>query len=199
MIDLSDAELLSRFRSGSPCALETLFERYETPLLQFLVGILRDHHQAEDALQETFVRALQRLSSVDPDHLRGWLFTVAYHQAMLARRQRKTRLPSVQEHNDPVPDPTPAPWLQAATHDDAQRLRLLLEQLPATQREVIRQRIYEGKRFREIAATLHCPLNTALARMHEGLKRLRVLWEQSSSPHEATPASRRDALAPSPR
>ena len=44
--------------------------------------------------------------------------------------------------------------------------------------EVIRQRVYEGKRFREIAETLQCPLNTALARMHEGLKRLRLLWEK---------------------
>ena len=45
-------------------------------------------------------------------------------------------------------------------------------------KEFIRQRVYEGKRFREIAADLHCPLNTALARMHEGLKRLRLLWER---------------------
>jgi RNA polymerase sigma-70 factor (ECF subfamily) len=56
-----------------------------------------------------------------------------------------------------------------------------LEQLPAGQREVIRQRVYEGKRFREIAAALGCPLNTALARMHDGLKRLRLLWEESNA------------------
>ena len=58
-------------------------------------------------------------------------------------------------------------------------LRELLDLLPPPQREVIRQRVYEGKRFREIAADLECPLNTALARMHEGLKRLRLLWEQN--------------------
>jgi RNA polymerase sigma-70 factor (ECF subfamily) len=179
MTDISDAELLSRFRSGCASALETIFERYEAPLFQFLVGILRDHHLAEDALQETFVRALERLDSVDPDHLRGWLFTVAYHQAMLSRRQPKARTVSVDRHNGTVKDPAPAPWLQAAALDDARRLRELLEQLPAHQREVIRQRIYEGKRFREIAAELHCPLNTALARMHEGLKRLRLLWDEN--------------------
>lgn len=179
MTDISDAELLSRFRSGCSPALEMIFERYETALFQFLVGILRDHHQAEDALQETFVRALERMDSVDPDHLRGWLFTVAYHQALLARRQQKARMVSVERHNGVVKDRAPAPWLQAAALDDARRLRELLEQLPAPQREVIRQRIYEGKRFREIAAELQCPLNTALARMHEGLKRLRLLWDQN--------------------
>ncbi len=178
MADISDAELLSRFRSGSARALERIFERYETPLYEFLVGILRDHHQAEDALQETFVRALQRLDRVDLDHLRGWLFTVAYHQAMLVRRRRKARLPSGGEPNGPVTDPSPAPWVLAASQDDARRLRELLARLPAKQREVIQQRIYEGKRFREIAADMDCPLNTALARMHEGLKRLRSLWEQ---------------------
>lgn len=179
MTDSSDAELLCRFRSGSAYALEMIFERYETPLFQFLVGILRDHHQAEDALQETFVRALERLDRVDVDHLRGWLFTVAYHQAMLFQRRQKARLPSGGDSHGPVPDPSPAPWLQAAAQEDARRLRELLAQLPANQREVIRQRIYEGKRFREIAAAMECPLNTTLARMHEGLKRLRLLWEQS--------------------
>jgi RNA polymerase sigma-70 factor (ECF subfamily) len=57
-------------------------------------------------------------------------------------------------------------------------LRQLLDRLPVAQREVILRRVYEGKRFREIAADLDCPLNTALARMHEGLKRLRLLWEK---------------------
>jgi RNA polymerase sigma-70 factor (ECF subfamily) len=147
-------------------------------LFQFLCGILRDHHQAEDALQETLVRALEHLDGVDDNHLRGWLFTVAYHQAMLYKRRQK-RVSSVEEQSDAVSDLQPGPSLMAEMHDDAERLRELLEQLPPGQREVIRQRVYEGKRFREIAATLGCPLNTALARMHEGLKRLRLLWEQN--------------------
>jgi RNA polymerase sigma-70 factor (ECF subfamily) len=176
MAALSDAELLGRFRAGEEPALEQLFERYEAPVFQFLVGILHDHHQAEDALQETFVRALERLDGVDPEHLRGWLFTVAYHQAMLGKRRRKA-LPCHLVPNG-TPDPAPGPSLQAERGDDARRLRELLGRLPTAQQEVIRQRVYEGKRFREIARALGCPLNTALARMHEGLKRLRLLWEQ---------------------
>jgi RNA polymerase sigma-70 factor (ECF subfamily) len=173
--DTSDADLLARFRSGDGTALDALFERYEAPVFQFLLGILRDHHFAEDALQETFVRALQRLDGVDPDHLRGWLFTVAYHQAMLVRRKRRAK-----SSLEPaaVADRLPGPLLTAQLDDDARRLRELLQRLPEPQREVIRQRVYEGKRFREIAAEMGCPLNTALARMHEGLKRLRLLWEQ---------------------
>jgi RNA polymerase sigma-70 factor (ECF subfamily) len=178
MADIPDAVLLSRFRSGDECALELLLERYETPLFQFLVGMLRDHHQAEDALQETFVRALERLDGIDPDHLRGWLFTVAYHQAMLFKRRARQGKPCASLEPDAAADASPGPLRMAEHREDAQRLQALLQQLPSSQREVIRQRIYEGKRFREIAEALGCPLNTALARMHEGLKRLRLLWEQ---------------------
>ena len=64
---LSDPELLARHGAGDPSALDALFERHETPLYCFLLGILRDPHQAEDALQETFVRALERLDGVDPE------------------------------------------------------------------------------------------------------------------------------------
>src|SRR5262245_21139745 len=180
MADISDADLLARYRSGNDSALERLFERYEAPVYQFLLGILRDHHQAEDALQETFVRALERLDGVDPDHLRGWLFTVAYHQAMLLKRRgiprQRLAVRTDGAQTDGLADPLPGPLVQAEREDDARRLRQLLDQLPAAQREVIRQRVYEGKKFREIAEALDCPLNTALARMHEGLKRLRLLW-----------------------
>jgi RNA polymerase sigma-70 factor (ECF subfamily) len=179
-----DADLLARFRSGDGGALEAVLARYEVPLFQFLVGILHNHHQAEDALQETFVRALQQVDGVDPDHLRGWLFTVAYHQAMLAKRKQKVRLAvsisaQGEETNGLAPDREPGPLHLAEQQEEARRLRDLLDQLPPGQREVIRQRVYEGKRFREIADTLGCPLNTALARMHEGLKRLRLLWDQN--------------------
>jgi RNA polymerase sigma-70 factor (ECF subfamily) len=176
MSDLSDATLLARVRAGEDAALDLLMARYETPLFQFLLGVLRDHHQAEDALQETFVRALERLDDVDPDHLRGWFFTVAYHQAMLARRRQKVRRTAPLEAQE-VPDPAPDPLQVVAREDEKQRLQALLELLPPAQQEVIRQRLWEGKRFREIAAELDCPLNTALARMHDGLKRLRGLWE----------------------
>jgi RNA polymerase sigma-70 factor (ECF subfamily) len=177
MSDPSDAILLARFRAGDDSALDALCSRYEGVLYQFLLGMLRDHHRAEDALQETFVRALEKLDGVDPDHLRGWLFTVAYHQAMLTRRREKSRPADRLAEFLELAGREPDPLAQVGERDDARRLLRLLDQLPPVQREVIHQRVYQGKRFREIADDLKCPLNTALARMHEGLKRLRLLWE----------------------
>src|SRR5580704_16617964 len=135
MLPCSDAALLSRFQSGDPQALDLLFERYETPLFQFLLGILRDHHRAEDALQDTFVRALEKLDGVDPDHLRGWLFTVAYHQAMLTRRREKIRLADLLADFLELAGREPDPLTEAENRDDARRLRRLLDELPLAQRE----------------------------------------------------------------
>lgn len=175
MSELTDAELLRRFRAGDDSALDRLFERYEGPVFRFLFGILKDHHRAEDALQETFVQTLRRADGVNPETFRGWLFTVAHQQALLLRRKEK-RLPA--QADDVVllglvgksHDPTGA-------GDDARRVRELLALLPDPQRAVITARVLHGMKFREVAAALGCPLNTALARMHDGLKKLRQLWE----------------------
>src|SRR5262245_42749324 len=141
MTELSDPELLSRYHAGEAGALDALFERHESPLYCFLLGILHNPHQAEDALQETFVRALERLDGVDPEHLRGWLFTVAYHQAMLLRRREAGRAKHVRFAADPAPEESaatsqPGPLENAQREEEAARLRELLEKLPANQREV---------------------------------------------------------------
>jgi len=175
--ETTDAELLARFRAGDTTALEPLLLRYEGPVFRFLFGVLKDHHAAEDALQETFVQAIRHADVVAPHAFRGWFFTVAYRQAVLLRRKGK-RLPAQADDGvlfglvgDAPADDRPA------SADDARKVRELLEQLPGPQRAVIAARVFEGKKFREVAAALGCPLNTALARMHEGLKRLRQLWE----------------------
>jgi RNA polymerase sigma-70 factor (ECF subfamily) len=173
----TDADLLGRFRAGDASALEPLFARYEEPVFRFLIGVLRDHHAAEDALQETFVQAIRRADGVTPDTFRGWLFTVAYRQAMLLKRKAK-RLPAQADDLALLElvgaEPADA---RAGSTDEARHVRALLELLPAAQRAVIWARVFDGLTFREVASALGCPLNTALARMHDGLKKLRQLWE----------------------
>lgn len=173
----TDASLLARFRAGDANALEPLFARYEEPVFRFLFGVLRDYHQAEDALQETFVQAIRKADQVEPDSFRGWLFTVAYRQAMLLKRKAK-RLPA-QADDFALLDLVGAEAADArlGAADEARHVRELLDLLPDAQRAVIAARVFDGKTFREVAATLNCPLNTALARMHDGLKKLRQLWE----------------------
>ena len=176
MTEPTDADLLTRFRAGDEAALDGLFARYEGPVFRFLFGLLRDHHRAEDALQETFVRALRASDAARPDTFRGWLFAVAHQQAMLLKR-RERRLPEQAEYLVLLGVADRAGDDRAAAADDARRVRELLTRLPAAQRAVITARVFEGKSFREVAAAVGCPLGTALGRMHDGLRNLRKLWE----------------------
>lgn len=175
-MELYDQDLLARFQAGDVSALDPLFERYEGPIFRFLFGILKDHHEAEDAMQETFVQALRHADDVQPESFRGWLFTVAHQQAVLLKRKAK-RWPA-QAADVTLLEVLDRPMVDAAAQaDDARRIRELIDLLPTSQRTVIAARVFEGKKFREVAELLGCPLNTALARMHEGLKKLRQLWE----------------------
>jgi RNA polymerase sigma-70 factor (ECF subfamily) len=169
---------LTRFRAGDDGALGRLFLRYEAPVFRFLFGVLKDHHQAEDALQETFVQALRKADAIDPATFRGWLYTVAFQQAMLLKRRlRRSPAPLASSDLLGLAADSPGPVLTADRIEELRAVSELLALLPTPQREVIRLRVYDGLRFRDVAERVGCPLGTALARMHDGLKRLRALWE----------------------
>jgi RNA polymerase sigma-70 factor (ECF subfamily) len=175
---VTDAELLARLRAGDSAAVGVIFDRYEQSVFRYLVGVLKDRHAAEDVLQDTFVLVLRKAEAAAGESFRGWLFAVAHQQALLFRRKGK-RVPAVSGDGllalvGAAADPSAA----ADTSDTAAAVRGLLAQLPESQREVIRLRLFDGLKFREVAERLGCPLNTALARMHDGLNRLRTLWEQ---------------------
>jgi RNA polymerase sigma-70 factor (ECF subfamily) len=107
---------------------------------------------------------------------------VAHQQALLWKRKQKrvpvlVKEPNWTERLYGSEDDGPT---TAMTVDEHAKLHRLLGQLPATQSDVLRLRLFEGLKFVEVAQRLGCPLNTALSRMRDGLERLRMLWETTS-------------------
>ena len=174
----TDAELLARLRAGDSTAVGFIFERYEQPVFRYLVGVLKDRHAAEDVLQDTFVLVLRKAESASGESFRGWLFTVAHQQALLFRRKGKRLAATTGDGLLALVGREADPAAVADARDTAAAVRGLLALLPEPQQDVIRLRLFDGLKFREVAERLGCPLNTALARMHDGLNRLRTLWEQ---------------------
>jgi len=91
--DRADAELARKARGGSaPCFAE-LVGRHEQRLMRFLVRRTRNVHDAEDLLQETFVRAYQHIASYDPTwKFTTWLFTIASRLACSHFRKKRPAL-----------------------------------------------------------------------------------------------------------
>lgn len=151
--------------------VDELYRQHAAELLRFLRSILRNEQAAQDALQTTFVRLAECGAAVRPTAVRSWLFQVAYREAMrLYRRAAQARrLPLVAADTEA----TDGPLEEAARRERIERIRALIADLPAPQRLVVEQRIYENKTFAEIAREQGVPLGTVLTRMRLALSRLR--------------------------
>jgi len=152
-------------------------------MLAFLHGVLRDLDHAREALQNTFQRVLESGHTARSESIRGWLFRVAFHEAMALRRKQAGRERTLQRFISSVP-PTeshPLPDVELIRAEDVARLKMALEELSADQRHVVERRIYAEETFAQIAADLKLPLGTVLTRMRLALQKLQKAIGRSPS------------------
>jgi RNA polymerase sigma-70 factor (ECF subfamily) len=181
------ASVIRRAKKREPQAFETLVDLYANRLFGFLYRLTGSRTDAEDLLQEVFVRVVRSLDGyVHNNAFDGWLFRIATNVARDHIR-RAQRSPTVLSINGEVSDETPAQLGARARHADqapdqqirvaeqADALQLALHQLPVAEREVIMLRHFSDMSFAAIAEIMGTPLGTALARAHRGLAKLRKI------------------------
>ena len=136
--------------NGAAADARHLFEQHGAAVYRFALVLVRHHQDAEDVLQETFMKLLQHLrSGGNTDNVRGWLFTVAAHAARDRQRGRLRWLPWSRDA-EPAADP---PELR---DEDGryEALRQALRGLPTRDRLLLGLRS-QGLSYREIAAAAH--------------------------------------------
>ncbi|MCA9221283.1 MAG: RNA polymerase sigma factor [Planctomycetales bacterium] len=175
--------------SADDCQLDSavvaaLYSEHAEELRRFLVGVLRDAQLAQDVLQATFVKLVERGSETREESRKSWLFRVAFHEAMAIRRRqgvgdrivrRVAEEASGAAERGDTTEPVESGLVRAET---VERVRGLLNELPAEQARVVRMRIYEEKTFAEISSELGIPLGTALWRMQKALAKLKSKLDQ---------------------
>lgn len=177
----------------SPERVEEFYRAFSADVLAFLWGIVRNKELAEELLQITFRRVLESGHTARPETMRGWIFKVAYHEAMLAKRQQATYTRNLRNFHDSrqfstadgqhATPPNDA-WQQLVQREDVMRLRAALLHLPPEQRQVLERRITQQQTFAEIAAELKLPLGTVLTRMRLALGKLQShLQDQPPRPN----------------
>jgi RNA polymerase sigma factor (sigma-70 family) len=150
-----------------------LYVDHGMELRRFVLGVVRDPDTAGDVLQATFAKAVELGHTARSETLKGWLFRVAYHEAMTLRRRQTTR---DQAHRRLAPLQKPSgerPDEGLIRGETVEAVRRALAALPAEQRRVVWARMYEDKTFAEIAAEAGLPLGTVLTRMRRALQKLR--------------------------
>jgi RNA polymerase sigma-70 factor (ECF subfamily) len=102
-IPTDDEQLARRAQGGCSSSFEALVRRVQVPLLHFLIRQLRNRSDAEDVLQETFVRAYVNLASYNPRwRVKTWLFAIARNLAVSHRRTMRVVSSSIENVSDDV-------------------------------------------------------------------------------------------------
>jgi RNA polymerase sigma-70 factor (ECF subfamily) len=188
----ADGELLLRLRSGDERAFVGLVQRYQEQMLRLATGFVPSRAVAEEVVQDTWLAALRGLDGFEGrSSLKTWLFSILVNQA----RTTGTR----EGRTVPVPDPEPAVdparfdssgawseppehWIEAAegrleAGKLAGRLRILMDELPARQREVVLLRDVEELSSEEVCSVLAISDGNQRVLLHRGRSRLRQLFE----------------------
>ncbi|HVX45670.1 MAG TPA: sigma-70 family RNA polymerase sigma factor [Mycobacteriales bacterium] len=130
------------------------------------------HHDAEEAWSETFLSALRAYPQLDPDaNVEAWLVTIAKRKAIdqhRAARRRPSPVEEVPERGSPLPP-------------DDDELYSALKSLPTKQREAIAYHHLAGLSYAQIADILGNSESAARRAAADGMKRLRQIYERSSS------------------
>jgi RNA polymerase sigma-70 factor, ECF subfamily len=148
-------------------------------LYGFAMTLTRDQTEAEDLVQETYLRAAQAFGRLMPDsNLKAWLFAIMRNIWLNQLRHKRNGPRFVELDAQEVPPDGPGflrndPYLSYVTKIDSKRMREAIESLPEPFREVIVLRDMEGFSYRQIASVLGCPAGTVMSRIARARERLR--------------------------
>lgn len=176
-----ESDWLERARGGDAGAYGRLVRAHQRRVHATALQMLGDRGEAEDATQETFLRAWRALDRFDGrSKLSTWLYRICVNVCLNAIRRRKRRASS--DLDDPrVPEPTadptqgrtdPAAALE--TDQTERRLAAALESLSPTLRSAVVLVLLQGMPHKEAADVLGCPEGTVAWRIHEARRRLRL-------------------------
>jgi RNA polymerase sigma-70 factor (ECF subfamily) len=168
---LHDRELVLAARQGDRNAFGQLVERYRRGVVRVVERMCGDPQLAEEAAQEAFVRAWQRLHTYRPEFpFRNWIYAIATNLAV----DRLRREPKTAELEAARPQVAGRGLEeQVETQERAGRVRQSILALPAASRAVLILREYEGLSYQEISATLGIPIGTVMSRLNYARSRLR--------------------------
>lgn len=149
-----------------------LYEQLAPELRAFLLGLLKNHDLADEALHTTFARIIEKQETIRDSNPRGWLFQVAYHEAMALRRRQGVERRGLAGLAWLRRDAESSPETPLIRAELVTRIRQSLTTLPPEQRDVVQKRIEHNQTFAAIAAELGVPIGTVLTRMRLALRKL---------------------------
>lgn len=170
---VAENRIRAAIRNDDPAAVELMWDLYAGDLMALLQGLLGSTHDAEDTLQQVFVKLVRTRRRLGRTRkLKAYVFRIARNEAwdLIKKRSRQRDHQDVQDR-----------WLRPKTDRDeamTEQLADALMTLPPEQRVVIILKIHRDRTFKQIAEMLDLSQNTAASRYRYGIQRLRSILQE---------------------
>lgn len=183
---------VAQAQRGDEFAFTQLVETYQKPVNNLCYRMLGEPESAEDAAQETFLRAYQHLDRYDAKRsFATWLLSIAAHYCIDRLRRRKFSMFSIDQEDDEgntfeLPDAdSPNPERESVRREDHERLHEILSSLDETDRAAIVMRYWNDASEVEIAENLGLTVSAVKSRLHRARLALGKKWEGASAQSQA--------------
>jgi RNA polymerase sigma-70 factor (ECF subfamily) len=189
MIRFESAEdhvLIKYYKEGNEIAFDVLIRRHSKEIFQKICFIIRDKTIAEDILQDTFIKIVRSIKSDvynEDGKFLPWAITIARNLCLDYKRKEKS--PKHFCYHVEMPENFSHQSItikcRISERELKQQIEYILNQLPPTQREVIRYRHFEEMSYKEIASLMDTSVNTTTGRMRYALLSLNKLIGENRS------------------
>lgn len=183
--------LMKRIKAGDTKALEELYDLYKSLLFGMIVSIVKKREEAEDLLQEVFMKIWEKAYTFDEErgNVYSWIVTLTRNKAIDRIRSKgyktqKKASKSVDEPEFSLEGDKFDPLETTIFSDRAELVKQALEEIPDKQRQVIEVAYYDGMTQSEISEHLDIPLGTVKTRTRQGLIKLKNILEDHISRNE---------------
>lgn len=165
--------LMQKICQRDQVALASLYERFGNAVYGLALHILQNQTDAEEITQDVFLKVWERAEQWDAKRgkLSTWILTMARNAAIDRRRQQNRKIDFSTAPLDKVVN-----LLAVDDWQQGQQLRILIQQIPPEQSQVVQLSFFGGLSHTDMAEMLDIPLGTIKTRLRLGLQKLRELW-----------------------
>jgi RNA polymerase sigma-70 factor (ECF subfamily) len=193
LVIMSDEETIwvEQAREGDQRAFGKLVQAYQKPVFNLTFRMLGNAQEAEDAAQETFLRAYSSLRQYQPEHkFSTWLFAIANHHCIDRLRKRRVAFVSIEDNPvlENLTGESPLPERQALIREQSAEMQRLLQELEPEYRLPLILRYWEDYSYEDIAATMEITVAAVKSRLFRARQQVAKLYgerEAATTPPSA--------------
>jgi RNA polymerase sigma-70 factor (ECF subfamily) len=177
----TDVELIHRCQSGETQAFDELMQRYAASMYRVTYSLTRNHADADDMVQETFIRAYRAIRRFDERfQFYTWIRKIAVNLCFnfLKRKRRFTFVPLPVSDGECESADIADPKADAEGSTLKRDLDRALARLPPDQRTIFMLRVNEELSYNEIGEMLNIPIGTVMSRLNRAREKLKGLMKE---------------------